>query len=91
MCLDTDAAVVHQRVVTPAQEHEIVERRAATARPVLDVMRVAAPRAAAGKDAVAVSARERPAKTGRNRPGLTPHLQRGAVGVFTNDDHGGVA
>ena len=56
---------MHRAVVTPTEQHQVVERRPAPVGPMLDVMGVAAAVAAAGEATLPVADRQRPAECGR--------------------------
>ena len=77
-----EAFFVHRPVMAATQEHQVVEPRRSTLRPVADVMCIAVASAAAGEAAPAVSCRQRPAEGRRYGAGLSPdieHLTRSAV------------
>ena len=52
--IDPEAAFVHERVVLRAQQHQIIERRVAAVRPVLDMVNVQVPSVIAPGERAAV-------------------------------------
>jgi hypothetical protein len=65
------AALVHQPVMTSAQQHQVLEIRLAAAAPVPHMMRIDEPRAdTAGEAAAAITRVERAAERRRDRAAL---------------------
>ncbi len=75
----------------PAQQDEVVERCRPAVRPVLHVVRVGAPRLAAGKAAVPVPRRQRPAQRRRDGPGPAANIEHLAGWAVVHRDGRGVA
>jgi hypothetical protein len=77
--IDRKSPFVYRAMMPPAQQREIVEAGRSAISPVPNVMAVAAAGGAAGKPAVSVARQQRAPDGGRDRPGLSPHVEHGAV------------
>lgn len=87
--LDGVAALVHEAVMAPAQEHEIRDLRLASARPVADVVRVEETAVLAAWEATTAVARlQGSAHRRRNRARLSADRQRFARAFPDLDDRG---
>src|SRR5690606_1650911 len=81
--LDAEAALVHQRVMLRAKQHQVGEARLAARRPVLDVVGVDEALApAAGKTAASVACPERAFDCLRHDASLATDAQRVAMLVL---------
>jgi hypothetical protein len=85
--IDPEAALVHQRVVLAAEQHQVGETRFTARRPVLDVVRIdEASASAAGEAAPLVACPERPFDGFRHDTGLAPDAQRLVMPVLDQHD-----
>ena len=90
--LHTEPALVHQSMVSRAEQHEVVERGLAALGPVLDVMAMQPlGGGAAGEAAPLVAARERTAYGWGDAAGSAPHTERLAVGAVHHGDDSRIA
>ncbi len=85
--LEPVAALVHEPVVVAAQQHEVLDARRPSVRPVGDVVPVdEAMESAARKAAPSVARRERATNRRRNAAGPAPYAQRPAAALTHRDD-----
>jgi hypothetical protein len=86
LALDGVALFVHGPVMPATEQGQICQRRRASTRPVVNVMPLRDPDAAAGEATAAVAMLERPAERRRNRSRARADLDESAVGVRTHHD-----
>jgi hypothetical protein len=85
--LDAVAALVHEPVMAPAEQHEVLEARLAAAAPVADVMRIdEEPVLTAREAAAAVAPLQRPSYRRRDGAGLPADGERLPVPFPHTDD-----
>jgi len=85
--LDPEPALVHQPMVIRAQLDQVLKRRRAAPRPVLDVVRVQEPLVTAPREPTSsVPAAQRPPQRRRNRPRPPADRQRLPVSLDDPDD-----
>jgi hypothetical protein len=88
---DAVPLLVHQPVMSPAQQHRVLQVRPSAVGPVLDVMAVREAKPAAGEAAAAVPCLERTPQRRRNRAGPSTHAGDPAVGRLHQHDPARVA
>ena len=89
--IDLEALLVYRAVVSPAQEHQVRERRWTTLRPVMDVVTLPKTYATPREAAAAVAVVEGAPQSRRDRPRTGADFDNPSVGIVLHDHPARVA